>query len=118
VPVARAIARPLKRKRAVEEKGRLAVLRVVLERLRNKQPVTDRSVTDAWRVATGSAPQPKRVDRELVALGGDVAIEPDGQTRWRFVDLETEAAAVAAEREAAAEDEARLGRVVFATDDH
>ena len=76
VPVGRAIARPWKRKHAAEEKGRLAVLRSVLERLRSKQPVTDATVTEAWRVAAGSTPDPKRIDRELVALGGDVAIDP------------------------------------------
>jgi hypothetical protein len=104
-------------RKAVEERGRLAVLRSVLEQVRAKTPVTDQTVASAWRVATGSAPPPKRIDRELVALGGDVEIEASGGTRWRFVDLETEAVAVAAEREAAAEDEARLGRVVFSSED-
>ncbi|MCL2449217.1 MAG: hypothetical protein FWD17_09740 [Polyangiaceae bacterium] len=117
VPIARAALRPLKRRRALEEQGRLGVLRVVLDRVRNKQPVTDATVTEAWRVATGTSPPGKRVDRELVALGGDIAIDSEGQTRWRFADLETEAAAVAAEREAAGDDEARVGRVVFASDD-
>jgi hypothetical protein len=117
VPLARALVRPLRKRRAAEEKARLAVLRVVLERVRAKDPVTDRTVADAWRSATGREADPKRLDRELVALGGDIDIQPDGHTRWRFVDLETEAAAVAAEREAAADDEARLGKVVFATDE-
>jgi hypothetical protein len=117
LPVARAMARPIKLRRAKQERGRLAVLRVVLERLRAKEPVTDRSAADAWRSATGSAPEPKRIDAELVALGGDVEIEADGKTRWRFADLETEASALAAEREAAGDDEARLGPVVFASDE-
>jgi hypothetical protein len=117
VPLARALVRPLRKRRAAEEKARLAVLRVVLERVRAKDPVTDRTVAEAWRSATGREADPKRLDRELVALGGDIDIQPDGHTRWRFVDLETEAAAVAAEREAAADDEARLGKVVFATDE-
>jgi hypothetical protein len=118
VPIVRALSRPWKLRDAEREKGRLAVLREVLERLRAKQPVTDASVATAWRRATGHDAPPKRLDRELVALGGDVAIEPSGATRWRFADLETEAAAVAAEREAAPEEEARLGEVVYATDEH
>jgi len=119
VPVGRALVRPLKQRRQTEERGRLAVLRAVLERVRGKQPVTDGVVAEAWRSATGRPAEPKRLDRALVALGGDVDIEAgDGaQTRWRFPDLETEAAAVAAERDAAAEEEARLGDVVFATDE-
>ena len=120
VPVGRALVRPLKQRRQVEERGRLAVLRAVLERVRGKQPVTDRVVAEAWRSATGRAAEPKRLDRELVALGGDVDIEAGGgaETRWRFPDLETEAAAVEAERDAAAEEEARLGAIVYATDEH
>jgi len=116
LPLGRAVARPRRVRKQAEEKGRLAVLREVLERVRGKQPVTDAAVAEAWRRATGRDAPGKRLDRELVALGGDVVIEPDGATRWRFADLETEAAAVEAEREHAAEDEARLGEVVFATD--
>jgi len=118
VPVIRVLRRPRRVKKDAEERGRLAVLRTVLERIHAKQPVTDRVVADAWQKAAGNPPPPKRIDRELVALGGDVAIEPEGQTRWRFADLETEASAVEAEREAAAEEEARVGEVIFATDRH
>lgn len=117
LPLARAVARPLRKRKLLREQGRLAVLREVVERVRAKQPVTDAGAADAWRRATGSAPDPKALDRDLVALGGDVDIEPSGATKWRFADLETEAAAVEAEREAAAEEEARLGDVVFSTDD-
>jgi hypothetical protein len=113
LPVARAATQPWRVRRAARERGRLAVLREVLERVKAKEPVTDEAVAEAWRKATGSAPVDKRLDRELVALGGDVSIESTGKTRWRFADLETEAAAVAAEREAAPEDEARLGKVIF-----
>ena len=117
VPVVRAVARPWRKRVALEERGRLAVLREVLERVRGKKPVTDADVAATWRRATGRAPPAKRLDRELVALGGDVAIEPSGETRWRFADLETEASAVEAERAAAADEEARLGEIVYATDE-
>jgi hypothetical protein len=116
LPLGRAAARPLAAQKASEEKGRLAVLRVVLDRVRSKERVTDAAVADAWQRATGQPAGEKKLNRELVALGGSVDIEPAGTTRWRFADLETEAAAVEAEREAAAEEEARLGQVVFATD--
>jgi hypothetical protein len=112
LPLARAALRPLRARAANREKGRLAVLREVLERLRKKEPVTDGSVAQAWRVATGSDPDPKRLNAELVALGGDVSLD-ESPVRWRFADLETEAAAVEAERAAASEEEARLGKVVF-----
>jgi hypothetical protein len=117
VPIARAIARPWRRRMALEERGRLAVLREVIEHVRSKRPVTDAEVTEAWRRAAGKAPEGKRIDRELVALGGDVAFEEGGPTRWRFADLESEAAAVEAERAAAEDAEAHLGKIVYATDE-
>jgi hypothetical protein len=113
LPISRAATRPWRAGAVVRERGRLAVLREVLERVRVNQPVTDDAVAAAWRKATGLSPDGKALNHELVALGGDVAIEPTGATRWRFADLETEAAAVAAEREAAPEEEARLGKVIF-----
>jgi hypothetical protein len=116
LPIGRALVRPWRTRAAARERGRLAATREVLERVKAKQPVTDAAVTEAWKQAAGTPPDPKQVDRELVRLGGDVAIEDSGETRWRFADLETEAAAVEAERDAAAEDEAKLGPVVFASD--
>jgi len=117
LPIVRAVTRPARVREAAREQGRLAVLREVLDGVRSKKPVTDASAAQAWEKATGEAPAAKRLDRELVALGGDVAIEDSGATRWRFPDLETEAAAVEAERETAADEEARLGAIVYATDE-
>jgi hypothetical protein len=117
IPVARAVRRPFLARRVAQERGRLAVLRTVLERIREQEPVRDADMEKAWRVAAESEPDPKRLSRDLTAMGGDVEIEPDGATRWRFVDLETEAAALEAEREAAPAEEARLEKVVFSTED-
>lgn len=119
LPLARALARPAKEKKAAEEKGRLAVLREVLSRVETKQRIDDAVLTQAWASATGTPADPeatKRVTREVVNLGGTVEIEPDGGTRYRFVDLETERAALEAEREAAAEEEAKVGRIVFTSE--
>jgi hypothetical protein len=113
LPLARAALRPFRAKAAAEERGRLAVLREVLERVHRKEPVTDRAVGQAWRVATGSEPDTKRIDAQLVALGGDVSLDDKSPGTWKFAELETEAAAVEAEREAASETEARLGKIVF-----
>jgi hypothetical protein len=116
LPMARAAARPWRERRAKAETARLAVLREVLERVRRKQPVTTRDVDAAWTRATGDDPDEKKLDRALVDLGGELVVEDDGGTHWRFADLETEASAVEAERAAAADDEARLEEIVYATD--
>jgi hypothetical protein len=117
LPVARALAIPLKARRLAREKGRLAVLKAVLARLAKKTPITDEVLAEAWKGATGKAPDPKEVTRRVVELGGDAEIEEDtGQVRYRFIDLETEAAALEAEREHASDEEKKVGKVIFASD--
>jgi hypothetical protein len=71
----------------------------------------------ALRKATGSQPDDKELTRTLVRLGGDVEIEAEGKVRYRFADLETEAAALEAEREAAPDEEKKVGKVVFTSED-
>jgi hypothetical protein len=117
LPVARAVAIPFKAKRLAREKGRLALLRTVLTKIASKTPVTDQALAEAWKRAAGVAADPKDLTRRVVELGGDAEIQEDtGEVRYRFVDLETEAAALEAEREAASEEEKKVGKVVFASD--
>jgi hypothetical protein len=117
LPLARAIAIPLKAKRLAREKGRLAILKTVLSRISKKSPVTEEALVEAWKTATGEAPDSKEVTRRVVELGGDAEIqENSGDVRYRFVDLETEAQALEAEREHASEEEKKIGKIVFASD--
>lgn len=119
LPLGRWLLRGRRERALRRENARLAVLREVLGRTAARQPVTDRALSRAWRAETGEAPASKELTREVVALGGDVdleASEKEGGVRYRFVDLETEAAAVEAEREQASDEEKRVGRIVFATD--
>lgn len=117
VPLARAAWRPIKARRAAREKGRQAVLRAVLERARRRGGVTEEELASAWQDAAGSAPDPRALTREVVALGGDVDLENvEKGVRFRFPELEAEARAVEAEREAAAEEEAKVGPVIFSSE--
>lgn len=115
LPVLRAIYRPIKASRVARENGRRGLLREVLTGI-DKREITDQSLAQAWRSAAGNAPDPKAITREVVALGGDVEIQDDGRVRYRFPDLEAEAAALRAEREAASEEEARVGKIVFSSE--
>jgi hypothetical protein len=117
LPLLRALWRPIKARRAARERGRRALVRAVLERVGRRGGVTETELAGAWAAAAGSVPDEKTLTREVVALGGDVDLESaaDG-VRYRFPDLELEARAVEAEREAAAEDEARVGKVIFSSE--
>ena len=117
LPVARAAARPFKARRLTREKGRLAILKTVLARVAEKTPITDEALVLAWKGAPGQEPDSKEVTKRVVELGGDAQIEEDtGQVRYRFVDLETEAAALDEEREHASDEEKKVGKVIFASD--
>ncbi len=117
LPAARALYRTRQQKKVDEEHARLAVLREVLTRSAKSEPIADETLRRAMRVATGEEPTSKEVTRRVVELGGDVDVGPEGEVRYRFADLEAEAAAVEEERARASEQEARLGRIVFASDD-
>jgi hypothetical protein len=114
VPLVRAGLRPFKERRIARENGRRAMLREILEHLRAGE-VTDESLRHAWKEASGREPDEKELTREVVALGGDVDYE-SGKVRYRFPDLEAEQKALEAEREAAAESEAKVGEVVFSSE--
>jgi hypothetical protein len=117
LPIGRAIARPIKAKRFAKENGRLGMLREILTRIETKAPLTETSLVDAWTRTAGGPPDPEELTRRVVELGGDVEIqESTGEVRYRFVDLETEAAALEAERDAASDEEKKVGKVIFTSE--
>jgi hypothetical protein len=117
LPALRMLYRTRQQKKVNEEQARLAVLREVVTRSGRKQAIPDETLRSAVRVATGEEPSSKDITRRVVELGGDVDVGPEGEVRYRFADLETEAEALEEERERATEREARLGRIVFASDE-
>jgi len=118
LPIGRALFRPVRARALVREKGRLGVLREVLTRVESHAEVTDDALERAFRKAAGAAPKPGEISARVAELGADVDVSSvNGGVRYRFADLETEASALEAEREAADEEEKKVGRVVFASDD-
>jgi hypothetical protein len=117
LPLARWVAKLREARKVAEENARLGILREVLTRAPRKEPVPDEALRVAYRVATGRDPTSKEITARVVSLGGDVDVGPEGEVRYRFADLEAEAEALHDERAHAPAAEARLGRVVFASDD-
>ena len=114
LPLARAAYRPCKERRVARENGRRAMLREIFEKAGARRG-DGRFAPRRLEAGRGSEAGPKELTREVVALGGDVDYE-SGEVRYRFPDFEAESAALAAEREAAAESEAKLGEVVFSSE--
>jgi hypothetical protein len=116
LPLGRAVLSPLRKKRAARENGRRAVLQTVLESAKSGG-VSERELAERYRIASGLEADPKELTKQVVALGGDVDLERAAEgVRYRFPDLELEARAVEAEREAAGEEEAKIGPVVFTSE--
>lgn len=116
LPVARAFFRRGIARRVARENARLGILREVLTRAPRKQPVSDEALRATYRVHVGEEPTSKDITRRVVELGGDVDVGPEGEVRYRFADLEADAEALEEERRAASDEEARLGKIVFASD--
>ena len=117
LPMVRALARVRAEQKVAQENARLNILREVLTRAPKKEPVPEEALRVAYRVATGVDPTSKELTARVVDLGGDVDTGPNGEVRYRFADLEAEAEALEDERAHAPAAEAKLGRVVFASDD-
>lgn len=119
LPAVRLLFRGRKARAVARENGRRAVLQAVLEEGK-RGGVTEERLAERWRIATGEEPSEAELFREVRKLGGDVDLEGSGEpgqgTRYRFPDLELEAKAVEAEREAASDAEARVGPVVFTSE--
>jgi hypothetical protein len=117
LPLGRLLLRPLKKRRVARENGRRAVLQAVLEAAPTGG-VAEAEIVRRYRIASGEDPDPTALRKDLVALGGDIDLESEAtEVRYRFRDLELEARAVEAEREAAADHEAQVGKVVFSSAD-
>jgi hypothetical protein len=118
LPLGRLAFRSRREKKAGKERGRRAVMAAVLEGAKSPQGVDEKTITHRYSMAAGFEPDPKELNKQIVALGGDVDLDKaEHGVRYRFLDLELEARAVEAEREAAAEDEAKIGKVVFSSED-
>lgn len=116
LPLGRLALRPFQKKRVAKENGRRAVLKTVIEGAKSGG-VSEKELMDRYRVASGIEADPKELTKQVIALGGDVDLERAGEgIRYRFQDLELEARAVEAEREAASEEEAKVGKVVFSSE--
>lgn len=117
LPTLRALLRVREQKRVRAEHARLAVLREVVTRVSMKESIPDETLRTIIRTATGSEPTSKEVTKRVVELGGDVDMNAEGEIRYRFADLEADQEVAEEERARASETEARLGKIVFASDD-
>ena len=116
LPIGRALFRRFKASKIARENGRRALLRTIITGVETDRELTEGLLRASYEAGAGTPPTEKELQDQVVLLGGDLEIQETGKTRYRFADLEAEAKDVEAEREAAAEEEAKPGEVVFSSD--
>jgi hypothetical protein len=117
LPIGRALFRRFKAAKIARENGRRALLRTIVTGVASDRELTPGLLRASYEAGAGAPPTDEELQKEVVLLGGDLEIEEEsGKTHYRFADLEAEAKDVEAEREAAAEEEAKPGEVVFSSD--
>lgn len=128
-PLGRSLFRPLEARAVARENGRLGLLREILAYAERGASAPHEALRAAWARAAGASPSDAELTRAVVDLGGDVDLEasehvktrvegPEASpVRYRFVDLQAEAEALEEQRHAAPESEAKLGKMVFTSED-
>ena len=131
LPLARAVRRPVEERAVARENGRLGLLREILAHANARTSAPSDTLRAAWARAAGSEPTEPELTRAIVELGGDVDLDASehpkariaegggeaSPVRYRFSDLEAEAEALEDQRHDAPEAEAKLGKMVFTSED-
>ena len=131
LPLGRALKRPIEERAVARENGRLGLLREILAHAASHTSAPQETLRAAWERAAGVPPTETELTRAIVELGGDVDLEASehvktrvadpsreaSPVRYRFADLETEAEALEEQRREASDSEAKLGKMVFSSED-
>lgn len=97
-----------------KQNGKRGLLKVVLEQLTTKG-FTKGTLKKGWRDIAKASPSDEELTEVIAEFGGDIEVDDDGITRYRFRDLEAEVAALQKERAAASDKEKEVGEVVFSS---
>jgi hypothetical protein len=114
LPLSRWLAKSAEKRRVDRQNGRRGLLFAVFNRLTNRG-VSENAIKKAWEQVSQSPADDKAIVKEVVRLGGELEINEDGTTMYRFKELENELKALAEERESASDSEKHVGPVIFAT---
>ncbi|MEM7402909.1 MAG: hypothetical protein AAF310_02665 [Myxococcota bacterium] len=114
LPIGRWLLRNRENKRVQTVNGQRGILRAVLTQL-SERGLPESALRKAWQQAAQSSPSEQQLTRAVVELGGQLHIEEDGSTFYRFPELAQEVRALQQQRQEASDEEVRVGDVVFST---
>ncbi|HEY0137135.1 MAG TPA: hypothetical protein VGB85_23790 [Nannocystis sp.] len=95
------------------ENGRRALLRLAYDGACERRGLEIKEFAAAWHEATDTAIDDKQLQAMLLEIGGDLVIDDDGRTSWRFPTIELELGALARVRALVQTSEREVGAVEF-----
>ncbi len=96
-----------------DENGRRALLRLAYDGACERRGVAVTEFAAAWREATDQAIDERRLQALLLEIGGDLVLDEEGHTTWRFPTIELELGALALVRAKVSASEREVGAVEF-----
>ena len=97
------------------ENGRRALLRLAYDGACERRGVEVGEFAGAWSDATDTKIDEQKLQERLLELGGDLMIDDDGRTSWRFTTIELELGALARVRAQVQTSEREVGAVEFSS---
>jgi len=95
------------------ENGRRALLRLAYDGACERRGVDSKEFAEAWMTATDTAIHERTLQARLLEIGGDLVIDDDGRTSWRFPTIELELGALALVRAQVQPSEREVGAIEF-----
>ena len=95
------------------ENGRRALLRLAYDGACERRGVTIKEFAEAWHDMTDAKIDERKLQAQLLEIGGDLVIDDDGKTSWRFPTIELELGALALVRAQVQASEREVGAVEF-----
>jgi hypothetical protein len=96
-----------------DENGRRALLERAYAGACEREVVRVEEFAHAWQNATDTAIDPAQLQAKLLEIGGDLEINEQGGTAWRFPTIELELGALAVVRAQTPSSEREVGEVEF-----
>lgn len=112
IPLFRVLGRGKKLREVNAQNGYRGLIKVIFNKV-SQGKIKEQILKEGWQEQAGVDPLEKDFNRSIIKLGGDLVVTDQGESFYRFKDLERELIAVSKARQKTLEEEIDVGQVVF-----
>ncbi len=112
IPLTRLFFRSNKEEKIKTYNGRNGLIKALLTKL-TRFGIKEEALKTSWQEQAGAAPKESSFIRETIKLGGELELDDNAQTRFRFRDLEAEKEALEKARASSSARESYVGEIIF-----